>query len=64
MGTILVEAQNDLTDEETVTNLCLVYKQFREKDVEVLAAIANKASGDLKKLRPPSWHRPPANWEP
>ena len=51
LPTILVEAQNDLTDEETVTNLCLVYKQFREKDVEVLAAIANKASGDLKKLR-------------
>lgn len=51
LPTILVEVQNDLTDEETVTNLCLVYKQFREKDVEVLAAIANKASGDLKKLR-------------
>lgn len=29
----------------------MVYKQFREKDVEVLPPIANKASGDLKKLR-------------
>lgn len=51
LPTILVEAQNDLSDEELVSNISLVYKQFRERDVEVLAAIANKASGDLKKLR-------------
>ena len=51
LPTILVEAQNDLSDEELVSNISLLYKQFRERDVEVLAAIANKASGDLKKLR-------------
>lgn len=51
LPTILVEAQNDLSDEELVTNMNLVYKQFREKDVEVLAAIANKVTGDPKKLR-------------
>lgn len=51
LPTILVEAQNDLSDEELVSNISLVYKQFRERDIEVLAAIANKASGDLKKLR-------------
>lgn len=51
LPTILVEAQNDLSDEELVSNISLIYKQFRERDVEVLAAIANKASGDLKKLR-------------
>lgn len=51
LPTILVEAQNDLSDEELVSNISLLYKQFRERDVEVLAAIANKVSGDLKKLR-------------
>lgn len=51
LPTILVEAQNELRDEELVTNMSLVYKQFREKDIEVLAVIANKTTGDAKKLR-------------
>lgn len=48
---VLVEAQNELSDDDITTNTGILYKQFREKDVEVLAVIANKVSGDPKKIR-------------
>ena len=49
--TVLVEAQNELSEEELVTNVSIIYKEFSEKDVDVIAVVANKTSENTKKIR-------------
>ncbi|MDD4820643.1 MAG: phosphate acetyltransferase [Flavobacteriales bacterium] len=48
---VLVEAQNDLSEEDIISNLTIIYKAFREKDVEVIAVVANKTTDAAKKIR-------------
>ncbi|MBQ1968394.1 MAG: phosphate acetyltransferase [Flavobacteriales bacterium] len=48
---VLVEAQNDLGEEELLSNLNIIYKSFKEKDIDVIAVIANKTTDATKKIR-------------
>ena len=48
---VIVEGQNKQSVEELVSQLTLAYKAFREKDVEVLAVIANKVTDNPKMVR-------------
>lgn len=48
---VLVEAQNDLTEEELLSNLNIIYQSFKEKDIDVIAVIANKTTDATKKIR-------------
>ena len=48
---VLVEAQNDLTEDELLSNLNIIYQSFKEKDIDVIAVIANKTTDATKKIR-------------